>query len=137
MDRLLTSSVSYSRPEYYIESRFRSRRRPTRRKHSSGAFIDRPSLPSRIHYCTFAAKITRSYGRMLTIVDILFELILLSCINSLSDNSSNNKIYHQISAILALHLLLQNSSLWNKFNHLSRACARARASATLLLHTHA
>lgn len=45
IDRLLTSSVSYSRPEYYIESRFRSRRRPTRRKHSSGAFIDRPSLP--------------------------------------------------------------------------------------------
>jgi len=43
MDRLFTSSVSYSRLEYYTKSRFRIRHRPTRRKHWSGAFIDRPS----------------------------------------------------------------------------------------------
>lgn len=78
MDRPLTSSVSYSPPEYHTESRFRSRHRSTRRKHSSARLsidfllhlLSLPSfLPAKIHHYTVAAKINSRLQRWCAAAD--------------------------------------------------------------------
>lgn len=58
MDRSLTSSVSYLRLEYHIESRFTNRRRPTHRRHSSQRVYRSTFSSHKTFHCrTVAAKI--------------------------------------------------------------------------------